>query len=381
MLSKLVINQFKNQKLLITVIPKLNNSQLLVFEKIIEILKSNNNMLNFCFCKNQDSHFKNEVIIEKKSKTYRLFAIMSFIIFNPNRVLTWFMRIKFKESGFFISLNKLSKQLIHASKVFNSFDSILCWNPYCSTFGVMANFLAYYKKTIYTIEYSPIPGGLIVDKGFIVNSENLSLFSQIKNSRQIKSFFDCKQIESTNNYIQNKPLIPEMLVDSKRTKVLVLGLSDVDSGIYPRWSEERKLFYPIFKNSFDAAINLSRACKNAMFIFKPHPHHNIHNLDIKVTENLWIINGNAENLIEISDVVVGNGTKVENDVLLKNKPLINIGAGFCYHSGLSIVVDSIAAFQEVLKNVAHGNQQNEQLKKNMWFEFMYQLSFQTIVND
>lgn len=372
MRNSLVLNQIKDQSLLITTIPAFNIDQLVVFKRIIKILNNNNNKLNFEFKEHQIESFTNELEIVPQPKVIKWFYILKFIIQSPKKLIVWYKRIQFKEQNTLRSITVLAKRINNAAKLFNSFDGLICWNPYCATFGVMADFFSNNGRIVYTFEYGPIPGGLMIDKGLIVNSENLRIFPKITFPKKIlDNNFKEKR---TNAYKQKNPNIPEEIFKSRMDKVLILGLSEVDSGVYPSWGNDRKLFYPFFKNGLDAAWKLSKACSNQIFIYKPHPNHNRFQRDLQITDNLWIINGDTQKLIQLADWVVGNGTKVENDALLVEKPLINLGAGFCYHSGLSHVVNSIEEFRTLLNNKKVQKVKDEISIQN-WFRYMQLISF------
>ena len=372
---KLAIQNIKYKNTLITVIPELDNNQLIALNKIINNLLQNSNHVKVVFNNKSTQSSIIPIQLEHKfTNSSGILKVLTFVLFNPIRIITWLFRIKFKNPVFKSSFIDLMSKVNQAIICVSDFDCLICWNPYCSTYGVMADVFKWKRKEVYTIEYGPFPGTLIIDEGFIVNSYNLKKFPYFKNLNSIN--VEKFELKTTNLYSQNEAILPRKIEESKKMKILFLGLSEVDSGVYPSWGKERKLFYPYFKDGLHGALELATYFEDILFVYKPHPNHNLHSTDAELKNNLWIINGDATELINWADIVIGNGTKVENDVLIMKKPLVNFGAGFCWNSGLSNIVNSISDFELFLEKY-----KNNQIKipaeteLNNWFNFLKGISY------
>ncbi|MEO6148801.1 MAG: hypothetical protein ABIN95_13660, partial [Mucilaginibacter sp.] len=60
----------------------------------------------------------------------------------------------------------------------------------------------------------------------------------------------------------------------------------------------------------------------------------------RVNDNLAIVNGNPDDLIDWADVVFCSGSKMEFSAIMKNKPLLTYGAGLLYGKDCSYEVKS-----------------------------------------
>ncbi len=367
MVENLAINKISNKAVFITVIPLLNSQELQVFKNIVRILKENNNLIDFKFLQQQHADFTNEIGLKKKSRLCKFSLVLIFILFRPIRIIVWFKRIKLKYQNSLRVFSLLFQRLIFSVNSLISYEVLICWNPYCDQFGLTADIFRFFGKDVFTLEYSPIRGGLMLDKGFIVDSHNLKLFSVND---------DSNSINNTSNLKDSKYICSPFLgVNSKKPVVLFLGLCEVDSGVYPNWSKDRRLFYPYFRNGYLGSQKLARSCKDMNFIYKPHPVYNIYPSDEQVLDNLWIINGDLSGLIDSADIVIGNGTKAEMEVLLAGRPLVNFGAGYSYNSGLSFIVNSISEFKCLFINGEILSLEYNNKEIESWRRFLQEVTF------
>lgn len=371
-----VVDSICNQKVLLTIIPTLNKNTSLALNSLLKKLENQGNEIILLSNSEQIHEFNFLYEFNLRFKPTRRSRNICFVFYNKLLILKWFYRIRFKNKSikytFKFLHNKISRANYFESEL--KIDCVLCWNIYCDTFGVYADYFKWRGKKAYTIEYGPFPGSLIVDDGFIVDSKNLREYKPTK--IELNQPTSIKNIKDTNLYKLNDPVIPNILKSSNKVIIVFLGLSEIDSGVYPNWyTKERKLFYPYFKNGLDGAISIARSMKNINIIYKPHPNHNRNSEDKRLLENLWIINGSALPLIELADAVIGNGTKVENDVILSGKPLINFGAGYCKSSGLSFVIQNFEDLNCVIQDlVINQNFEYNPESVKKWFTYLNQLA-------
>lgn len=343
---KILIKDIENKGVLITTIPSLSDlsyNQNRGLETLCAYLTDRNNQI-YIWKKNVNNTIFYKNLPAKKIKKW-LFKVrvFQFVIFRSNRLLIWFLRFYFKSNNILSSLRRTREKFIEGFQMAERFDVLFCWNPYCSEYGLQNDIFEFLGKDTFTIEYGPFKDSLIIDSGFIVNSQ---IF---KNYREMMKFEELSEKwEEINLYSQPNPNIPLELTISDFKTVLILGLSEVDAGVYPYWAKERRLFYPYFKNGLHSAKSLSKLMPNVNFVFKPHPNHNKLSEDKRLSSNLWIINGDSFGLIDLADIVVANGTKLENEVLRRGKTLVNLGAGLCYYSGLSIVAYSAEDVKSII---------------------------------
>ena len=231
----------------------------------------------------------------------------------------------------------------------------ICWNPYHCRYGIAHDVAEILGIKTRAIEWGYLPDTFILDKGTLASSaifginplDNYSEAAVQAFAKTGKVIFEKLRTSTLSLYQQAKVEIPgDFLVDDKTlTRVLVLGNDEVDSGAYPTDHAERLGLLPFHRSSYHQAEDMAGLDKNYRVIFKPHPSHNKFTTNTRVNANLAIVNGNPDELIDWADVVFSSGSKMEFSVIVKNKPLVNYGAGLLYgkHCAYEITAPELAA--------------------------------------
>tara|TARA_B100000315_G_C14360760_1_gene488357 strand:- start:188 stop:799 length:612 start_codon:yes stop_codon:yes gene_type:complete len=107
-------------------------------------------------------------------------------------------------------------------------------------------------------------------------------------------------------------------------------------------------------------------------VYKSHPSVQ---LPVQINHpNFLISNSDPNELIDLSDMVVANGSKLELNVLLKEKPLILPGFGIFFNKSCAFEARSKDEFFELLygKNIQFSKeQQNNFMKYLAWLNYKY----------
>ncbi|PWG81061.1 hypothetical protein [Pararcticibacter amylolyticus] len=251
-------------------------------------------------------------------------------------------------------------------------DLFICWNPYCCQFGIAFDIARVLGISTSAIEWGFLPNTFILDEKGTLASSQIFNCNPLKGKSdedmqryfyEGEKIFDTLKNSSLSLYNQNNVVFP-IGVDNDREgvfKVLLLGIDEVDSGAFPREHRERHGLLPFHESSLQTAKAFAEADSAFQVIYKPHPSHNEYFENVKVLKNLWIVNGNPDQLIGWADVIVCSGSKMEFSALLKNKPLINVGAGLLYKKGCSYEIESSSQIAECVKVACYNNVSDLQL--------------------
>lgn len=349
-----ILEELKNRRVLITIVPQLNEIQNL---KLNKFCKDINNVNGTYSIVNNVS----KIIIKysnKKSIFIRFYLFFK-ILFNVN-LIKWYSRVKIwlKTKNNVILIKHIIKQLKFAIliKESKSYDVVFIWNPFCSAFGILGECLDVLNVKTFTIEHGPLKNSLLLDKGLVYNSQLLKSFTnQLNGNFEFgnKIYEELKEINSLLHN-QNKVNIPSKFLNNNKIKIVVFGLSEVDANVYPYWAKERKQGFPFFKNGLSKSIYIAKLSNRFQVIFKPHPSHNFEKGNRQVLENLWIINGDPIEIIKWSDLVIANGTKLEIDSIVNQKPVININTGLLWFTNATYKVHKKNEILETI-NQAYNN--------------------------
>ena len=285
-----------------------------------------------------NSGFFNADIVEGR----RVRFLSAVFVLNPVKLLVWILRIRkwLNTSLFTATIITLSK-IREAKAICLNFSlvKVFIWNRYCPEFGVMAEVFKKHQIDFKDIEFGLLDGSLVVDRGFLGEA---SFFKEVKLNRAIQplSWDQLNVLKGAGQYAQKKPNIPFSMQNSNVKRILILGGSEIDSGVYPNWYKTRKYIYPFHKNSLHLAREIAMLFPTHFVVLKPHPKHNDLALDMEIARNLRVVNGDPSALFEWCDVVVSNYTKLELQAFLYRKPLVNPGPGLLFHSnGVYTVTD------------------------------------------
>jgi hypothetical protein len=343
------------KNVLITIIPHLNDVQRTKIIEIIDQMESNG-------CKVFIFSDSNKMFFEKKYftqiKPISLSDISFYNLFKflfKMKTLVWIIRLKFwSETTYFNALKIFWSKLRQTYNILNSkIEIAFIWNSDCCEFGILNDVLKLNNIPTYCIEHGPLKNTISIDNGFMFNRNSLYVYSEKEDSYRVsgKQLFDQfkKNLGQNDLYLQDKPKIPaEFEALTNKVKILIMGLSEVDCGVYPSWyKKDRSFFFKFHKNGLHQAMEIAKLNDNYQVIFKPHPNHNPYSDDKKFSKNLFVVNGNAEKLYEWCDIVVANGSKTELDSIIYNKPVINISNGLMWYSNATYRIDS----KDQIKNV------------------------------
>lgn len=156
-----------------------------------------------------------------------------------------------------------------------------------------------------------------------------------------------------NALIPRKATLSKEVVDGDRgfsiqlpkPKVLVLGMADINTAIYPAEHEERQVNSPLFLDS----MHLSQ-CVNSIFngdlIYKPHP--NQFHLMGSNDDDVRISTKSPISLIAEADAIVVNGTSLDVYACLAGKPVILAGNTYFSNKRICYDVTSVESLKSTI---------------------------------
>lgn len=134
-------------------------------------------------------------------------------------------------------------------------------------------------------------------------------------------------------------------------KVLVLGMADVNTGLYPSDHPDRLKNSPGYSSSREFALSVAGANRGTT-LYRPHP--NMWHSDLKedTSGRLITVSNDIADLIEWADIVAANGSSLEFTVLARGKPLV-LG-GFSMLTGKDIAYEALvpSEIQQALDKAA-----------------------------
>jgi hypothetical protein len=224
-------------------------------------------------------------------------------------------------------------------------DKFMVWNPNCCIRGIAGTIARGMGIATGGIEYGLLPGTFIFDRkgtlGYsaIYRQNPAAAYEQSLLLQTGEQIYQKLKSTTLSLYEQKAVQIPDAFqaADAK-TRVLLLGIDEIDSSCYPAQYRERRLLLPFHRNCLEQAIDIAAGNPQFQVIFKPHPTRNKHPEE-KLRDNLYTVHGNPDELIDWADVVVCSGSKMELSVLLAGKPLVNMGAGLLYKKGCAYEVE------------------------------------------
>lgn len=259
----------------------------------------------------------------------------------------WLLRLKYWKNitGWLDLLFTHEEFLAHGIEVYKRYkpDVFLVWNPGCYQFSFPASFMKRKGVLIRFMEWGAVPGTFIFTKrsSIYFSKKFEKEIIQVNDNVGVKQYiFDQIQNilageEGLNLYNQDRLVINQELAfwSNGKPKLLVLGLSEADSLVIPNAHEDRKIYLPFFQNSLDAALSLSNSLPDWDIVFKPHPNLNYTTPGFK-SKNCLVVMGNPDEFIRRTDVTIAFGTKLEINVVLQGKPLILLGSGLFFGTGV-----------------------------------------------
>lgn len=231
-------------------------------------------------------------------------------------------------------------------------DVVYIWNPYCCAYGILGELAQAVGCKVRTIELGVLPDTLQLDDGFLHSSAVLARYARVKGGFARQGHEVMEHMRGRNDargYAQGQAeLPPKATLLPGDIGILVFGLSDVDAGVIPGWAPERRGPYPHHLNGIALSRAIASRSSHYKVIFKPHPNHNQWPKDVPLAANAWVVNGDARPLLQWCDVVVANGSKMEVEAMLADRPVVNIGKGILSFSEASYRVESWEEVDQVI---------------------------------
>jgi hypothetical protein len=337
------------KKIIFTIIPLLSNEQQIGLLDLFHHLESKNhnilvwtadeNALLTPYTKDVNEALKYKIVLKDKFSLIKLILYLNF---------KWFFRFK-KWAN--ISSFKVGK-IAYFKKVLISFilldrtkpDYFFCWNQMCPHFGIANEVARKLKIETRTIEWGILPNSFYFDiKGSFGFSQLHQITPKQTNSVIYKELGEkiYQNIKDKNLsvYSQKKEEL-EFLKNNNSRIILVLGIDESDSNIHPTWPDDRKIHLPFHRSCLDAALDISEQLNNYLVIYKPHPSRNKYTGILKKSDNLYIVNSDPNQLINLATAVVCFGSKMEINCILKDKPLLVFGGGLLANKGCATVINN-----------------------------------------
>ncbi|RVU01631.1 hypothetical protein EOD41_06625 [Mucilaginibacter limnophilus] len=273
----------------------------------------------------------------------------------------WIVRLqRWNNTDSIIAKEEFNNAVKDCLKIFTAIEPVLfiCWNPWSCRYGIAYDMARLLNIKTAAIEWGYLPATFILDKvgtlaaSEIFNTDPFKDFSleQVTNFLKIgENIYSQLNETSLSLYNQAQPDIPKEFLIESGVKILVLGIDEIDSGAYPGEHDDRKGLLPYHNSSFDQAADIAAADTGYRVIYKPHPAHNRYKNNL-TKDNLAVVNGDPDVLIDWADVVFCSGSKMEFSVMLKGKPLLTYGTGLLYGKNCSYEVKIPAMLkQQIIK--------------------------------
>lgn len=248
-------------------------------------------------------------------------------------------------------------------------DLLICWNPYSAAHGLLGVAAQQMGIPVGGMDWGLLPQTFIVDpKGTLASSLVFNRRIAYTNAEELlragNQVYTGLKDTSISLYAQASKPLPEVLqiTNPAKTRILLIGIDELDSGAIPDTDPDRRGLLPFHESNKAAGLAFAAADSDFQVIIKPHPSHNYLKDDRQLAENCWVLNINPEELITWADVVVCSGSKMEISVLLKNKPLVNVGAGLLYNKGCTYEVHQPGELREVVQEAKHKGITDKQLR-------------------
>ena len=281
--------------------------------------------------------------------------------------------------------NKFNEIFFHSYGVVDAIepDIVLIWGGGLRYgCGILGDIAKNKGIKIYHTENGLIPWGIMIDeKGHLWNSSTNPL--TVKDiSSQINSN-DLENIKKIYEVFKSSPPLRDKeqssisndekiwFKNNNLRKVLFIGSSQ---DIYPKFSNDlnnKALHLPYFEN-YQNMIQEILDTDEFCVVYKPHPGVQ---LPVKINHPYFLISHSDPNeWIDLCDLVIANGTHLELNVLLKEKPLILPGFGFFINKGCAYEPRSKDEFFDLLlgKNIQFNKEQKNNLIKYLaWLNSQY----------
>lgn len=355
----------KRKRVLITLIPTLGEALLAKLQVIIERLRSDGYDVRLLTLYEQ-SEVLDPLLLRLPESPRRTTPSEWLRFWIDLRWLLWTQRMRvWAKVGAWAAFGKVMKDFRRSRDILATLDPdlVYIWNPYCCAFGILGECARQDGREVRTIEYGVLPATLLLDEGFIFDSRLFADYAAVR-GRYVNAgeavVRQLKEAGEAHLYKQASATVPPGAeLRHGDIGIIVLGLSEVDAGVVPAWGEERRGAYPYHTSGVEMARAIGAASSTYKVIYKPHPNHNPMRRDVQLGRNVWVVNGDARSLLDWCHVVVANGSKMEIDAMLMEKPVINIGKGILSYAGASYQMNAWEGLDETIRQ-AHAREGFEQ---------------------
>lgn len=333
--------QMKGKRLLITLVPTLREALLPKLRAVIDGFHADGCEVRLLTLYRQDATL-DPLMLRSWGASHRLGLFTWLRVLFGFRWLLWTQRMRvWSKVGLPAAFVKVVKEFRRSGRILATADPdvVYVWNPYCCAFGILGEVARLSGRQVRTIEYGVLPDTLLLDRGFIFDSELFAGHAEVRGRHLEEGRAVLEMLQragAARLYAQASAHVPagaELLPGD--IGILVLGLSEVDAGVVPSWGGERRGPYPYHANGVELARAIAACSPTYKVIYKPHPNHNPLHEDVRLMDNAWVVNGDAHGLLDWCHVVVANGSKMEIDAMVAGKPVVNVGTGILSYSEAS----------------------------------------------
>lgn len=229
-----------------------------------------------------------------------------------------------------------------------------CWNRACCLQGCLGELLEAGGVPVGTIEWGCLPESFLVTARR-QNFRGWRCPDPLPDSdTEAPARLPAALSVGTGLYRQPPPALEHhpanlLAAKSRGPKVVYLGFSEVDSFACPADHADARTYLPFSASCLDLARQISDGNPDGVTVFKPHPLHNPHATG-RAGDRLWIVDGDPAAWIRWADVVVAGGSKLELTAALDGKPVVCVGGGLLWGSGLSADVHTPHQLRQALRN-------------------------------
>ncbi|MDC2993772.1 hypothetical protein OAZ88_00605 [bacterium] len=125
--------------------------------------------------------------------------------------------------------------------------------------------------------------------------------------------------------VSHEPSKERLPVETLRPRILILGMADVNTAIFPSNHQDKQVNSPCFDSSSHLAFEVSK-CSVGTVVFKPHPNcYHLDDMQRFAEAGIFVSGLDVEELLNWADIVITNGSSLEFQAHALRKPVVLAG--------------------------------------------------------
>lgn len=149
-------------------------------------------------------------------------------------------------------------------------------------------------------------------------------------------------------------------IPTSHHRILVVGMADVNTAIFPSEHSDKLVNSPHFKSSAGLALEVAK-CSVGTVVFKPHPNcYHMSDMSALMAAGVFVSGKDITELLDWADIVITNGSSLEFQALAMNKPLVLAGRTVVTGKGIAYEVSDNLGLKEAIASAI--KREDEQLR-------------------